>query len=138
MIAVLSRWLRSGLDSFFSSRIEDSFRLRLLTLAGLWTAAFGLVWVGADLEYCLAGGALGTVGHWFSYKMRNRPSRLRPLLISVLVIVLSVYLRNDMVKSFNGDWLPLGQYLVLVSGLEPARAWTWRALGPTFRETLVG
>ena len=121
MIAAIYRalwqWIRSGLSSFFSSRIEDSFRLRSLTLAGLWTAAMALAWVGGDLGYCLAGGVSGTVGHWFSYKMRNRPSRLRPLVIAVLVVALSVYLRNDMVKSLNGDWVPLGQYLVLVSSL---------------------
>ncbi|MEE8465819.1 MAG: transglutaminase domain-containing protein [Dehalococcoidia bacterium] len=117
MIAALYKWLRSGLSSFFSSRIEDSFRLRSLTLAGLWTAALGLVWVGGDLGYCLAGGVLGTFGHWFSYKMRNRPSRLRPLVIGISVVALSIYLRNDMVKSLNGEWLPLGQYLVLISGL---------------------
>jgi len=117
MIAALYQWIRSGISSFFSSRIEDSFRLRSLTLAGLWTAAMGLAWVGGDLSYCLAGGLLGTVGHWFSYKMRNRPSRWRPLVIAVSVVALSIYLRNDMVKSLNGDWVPLGQYLVLVSGL---------------------
>lgn len=117
MIASFLRMIRAGLSSFFSSGVEDSFRLRALTLAGLWTGAMGLAWVGGDLGYCLAGGVLGTVGHWFSFKMRNRPSRLRPLIIAVSVIALSVYLRDDMVKSLNGDWVPLGQYLVLVSGL---------------------
>ncbi len=117
MIAALVQWLRSRVSSFFSSRVEDSFRLRALTLAGLWTAAMGLFWVGGDLTYCLAGGVLGTAGHWFSYKTRNRPSRLRPFFIAFSVIALSVYLRNDMVKSLNGDWVPLGQYLVLISGL---------------------
>ena len=117
MIAPFLRIIRAGLSSFFSSGVEDSFRLRALTLAGLWTGAMGLAWVGGDLGYCLAGGVLGTVGHWFSFKMRNRPSRLRPLIIAVSVIALSVYLRDDMVKSLNGDWVPLGQYLVLVSGL---------------------
>ena len=117
MTAGLMRWMRSRLSSFFSSWIEESFRLRLLTLAGLWIAAMGLAWVGGDLAYCLAGGALGTFGHWFSYKMRNQQSRWRPLEIAAAVIALSVYLRNDMAKSLNGDWVPLGQYLVLISGL---------------------
>ena len=117
MTATLVRWARSGLSSFFSSRIEDSFRLRTLTLAGLWVTAMALAWVGGDLRYCLAGGVIGTVGHWYSYKMRYRPSRVRPLVIAVLIVALSVYLRNDMIKTFSGDWVPLGQYLVLVSGL---------------------
>ena len=117
MIALLITSIRSGLKSFFSSRIEESFRLRTLALAGLWTAAMGLVWVGGDLSYCLAGGGIGTAGHWFSYKMRNRPSRVQPMLIGASVIALSIFLRNDMVKSLNGDWVPLGQYLVLVSSL---------------------
>ena len=117
MIAAMIQWARSGLSTFFSSRIEDSFRLRSITLAGLWVAAMGLAWVGGDFRICLAGGVLGTVGHWFSYKMRNQPSRLRPLIISALVIAISVFLRNDMVKTFNGDWVPMGQYLILVSGL---------------------
>ncbi|PKB71092.1 MAG: hypothetical protein BZY87_07125 [SAR202 cluster bacterium Io17-Chloro-G6] len=116
MIAALFWWIRTGISSFFSSGIEDSFRLRALTLAGMWTGAMALAWVGGDLGYCLAGGLLGTAGHWFSYQMRNRPSRLRPVIIAVSVIALSIYLRNDMVKSLNGDWVPLGQYLVLVCG----------------------
>ena len=111
------RWVRLQLSSFFSSQTEDSFRLRMLALAGLWVAAMGLAWVGGDLRFCLAGGFLGTAGHWFGYKMRNRPSRIRPLLIALLVVGLSIYLRNDMIKAFTGDWIPVGQYLVLVSGL---------------------
>ncbi|MCH7737495.1 MAG: transglutaminase domain-containing protein [Chloroflexi bacterium] len=117
MNVTLVHWARFRLSSFFSSQTEDSFRLRMLALAGLWVAALGLAWVGGDLRFCLAGGFLGTAGHWFGYKMRNRPSRVRPLLIAVLVIALSIMLRNDMVKAFTGDWIPVGQYLVLVSGL---------------------
>jgi len=85
-------------------------------LAGLWVAAMGLLWVGGDIRFCIAGGVLGTGGHWFSYKMRNQPSRLRPFIISALVIALSIFLRNDMVKTFNGDWVPIGQYLILPIG----------------------
>ena len=90
MIAAAINWARSGFSSFFSSRIEDSFRLRTLALAGLWIAAMGLYCIGGELTYCLAGAVLGTGGHWFSYKMRNQPSRLRPILIGVAVITLSV------------------------------------------------
>ena len=117
MSTTLVRWTRVQVSSFFSSQTEDSFRLRLLALAGLWVAAMGLAWVGGDLRFCLAGGILGTAGHWFGYRMRNRPSHIRPLLIASLVIALSIILRNDMIKAFTGDWVPVGQYLVLVSGL---------------------
>ena len=117
MISAPVKWLRSHLSSFFSSQTEDSFRLRLLALAGLWVASLGLAWVGGDIRYCLAGAFLGTAGHWFGYTMRHRPSRIRPLIIAVLVVVLSIVLRNDMIKTFTGDWIPVGQYLVLVSGL---------------------
>ncbi|NQW22662.1 MAG: hypothetical protein HQ475_04360 [SAR202 cluster bacterium] len=117
MIARITHRLRSGISSFFSSRVEDSFRLRGLTLAGLWVAAIGLSWVGGDLKYCITGGVFGTVGHLFSFKMRTRSSRLLPFLISGSIIAISIFMRNDMVKTFNGDWIPIGQYLILVCGL---------------------
>ena len=117
MNVALVRWARFRLSSFFSSQTEDSSRLRTLALAGLWVAALGLAWVGGDLRFCLAGGFLGTAGHWLSYRMRSKPSRMRPLIIAALVIALSIILRDDMVKTFTGDWIPVGQYLILVSGL---------------------
>lgn len=117
MIVSLVNLIRSRLSSFFSSQTEDSFRLRMLALAGLWVASTGLAWVGGDVRYCMAGGVIGTVGHWYGYRMRNQPSRIRPLIIAVLVVALSIFLRNDMIKTFTGDWVPVGQYLVLVSGL---------------------
>ncbi|MBC8281327.1 MAG: hypothetical protein H8E48_11110, partial [Chloroflexi bacterium] len=39
------------------------------------------------------------------------------MIIAVAVVALSIVLRNDMIKTFTGDWIPVGQYLILVSGL---------------------
>lgn len=109
--------LRLWLSRFFSPRTEDSPRLRLLGLASLWLAAFGMTWVGGSLWLSLSGGALGTLGHWVSWRWRHHPSRLRPVLIVVSVIALAFLMRFKVLEIFSGDWLPAGHFLVLVLAL---------------------
>ena len=55
---------KNWLSRFFSPRIEESLRLRVLALASLWTAGLGLAWVGGDLWLSLLGGGLGSLGYW--------------------------------------------------------------------------
>ena len=86
-------------------------------LMALWVAAMSLYWVGGDLRFALGGGILGTLGHAPSYRVRNRPSRWRPIGVSVAVIVLSLIMRNQMMEAFNGNWVPVGHYLVMVTAL---------------------
>ncbi|MCI0857142.1 MAG: hypothetical protein J4N81_00275 [Chloroflexi bacterium] len=113
----LLQLLRLWLSRFFSPRTEDSPRLRLLGLASLWLAAFGMSWVGGSLWLSLGGGALGTLGHWVSWRWRHQPSRLRPVLIVVSVMALAFLMRFKVLEIFSGDWLPAGHFLVLVLAL---------------------
>ena len=73
-----------SLSRFFNTQVEESWRLRILGLAYLWLASLGLVWTGGSFWLCLVG-ALGTLGHWLSWRWRHQPSKLRSLLIALLV-----------------------------------------------------
>ncbi len=105
------------LSRLFSPQVEESLRLRVLTVAALWLSALALAWVGANLWLSLAGGGLGTLGHGLGWRWRNRRSLVRPLLIAGLVMALSFFMRSHMLEAFNGNWLPLGQFLILVQAL---------------------
>ena len=109
--------LREWLSRVFSPRVEDSFRLRGLGLAALWLAALGLLWVGGNSWLTLGGGGIGTLGHWVSWRRRNLQSRAWSLLIAALAIGLSFAMRSQMLEVFNGNWIPLGHFLVLVMAL---------------------
>lgn len=103
-------WLRR----FFSPRIEESFRLRVLALASLWLGCLGLAWVGGDLWLSLAAGFLGSLGYWLGWRWRHRRSLARPLLIASAVVAVSFYMRSQMLEAFSGNWLPIGHVLMLV------------------------
>ena len=101
----------------FSPRLEESLRLRVLTVATLWLAALALAWVGGNLWLSLLGGGLGTLGHGLGWRWRNKGSLVRSLLIAGLVMTLSYFMRAQMLEAFNGNWLPMGHFLVLVQAL---------------------
>ncbi|MDP6550315.1 MAG: transglutaminaseTgpA domain-containing protein, partial [Dehalococcoidia bacterium] len=101
----------------FSPRLEESLRLRVLTVATLWLAALALAWVGGNLWLSLLGGGLGTLGHGLGWRWRNKGSLVRSLLIAGLVMALSYFMRAQMLEAFNGNWLPMGHFLVLVQAL---------------------
>ena len=105
---------RYWLPRFFSPRIEESFRLRVLALASLWLGCLGLFWVGGDLWLSLAAGFLGSLGYWLGWRWRHRRSLARPLLIASAVVAVSFYMRSQMLEAFSGNWLPIGHVLMLV------------------------
>ena len=107
---------RFSLSRFFDARVEESWRLRTLALAYLWLAALGLVWTGGSPWLWLVG-ALGTLGHWLSWRWRGQPSRLRSLLIALLVIALSFAMRTQVLQAFEGNWLPMARFLLIVQAL---------------------
>jgi hypothetical protein len=109
----LRRWVKRA----FSPRVEDSVRLRVLGVVSLWLAASGLVWAGGNLWMTLGGAALGTLGYGVSWYRRHHKSRAWPLLIASLIIALGFVMRSQMLEAFTGNWLPLGQFLVLVQAL---------------------
>ena len=65
---------------------------------------------------CLAG-ALGTLGHWLSWSWRHQPSKLRSLLIALLVFALSFAMRSQVLEAFEGNWLPMARFLLIVQAL---------------------
>ena len=105
-----------GLSRLFSPRIEDSLRLRVLALAALWLAATSLVWVGGGYLPILGAG-VGTLGYWAGWRWRYQKSLVKCLVIAVLVIGLSIYMRPQMLEALTGNWLGLGQFLILVQSL---------------------
>ncbi|PKB65131.1 MAG: hypothetical protein BZY80_00960 [SAR202 cluster bacterium Io17-Chloro-G2] len=109
--------LSSWFSSLFSSKIEDSVRLRSMALGALVMASMGLAWVGGSWWYTAAGCALGVTGHWTSWRWRYHQSRVRPLLIAASVIAISVWMRSETVAALNGDWVPVGHFLILVLGI---------------------
>ena len=70
----------------FSPRIEDSLRLRVLTVFSLWLAALAQAWVGGNLWLSLIGGGLGTLGNGLGWRWRHQGSLIRSLFIAGLVI----------------------------------------------------
>ena len=105
-----------SLSRFFDARVEESWRLRILGLAFLWLAALGLVWTGGSPWLWLVG-ALGTLGHWLSWRWRHQPSKLRSLLIALLVVALSLAMRSQVLQAFEGNWLPMARFLLIVQAL---------------------
>lgn len=109
--------LRLLLKRAFSPRIEDSIRLRVLGMVSLWLAAIALVWSGAGLWLTLGSAVLGTVGYTVSWYRRNHRSRVWPLALALAIIAAGFAMRSQVLEAFTGNWLPLGQFLVLVQAL---------------------
>ena len=104
-------------SSLFSPEIEESQRLRTLALAALIMSSLGLAWVGGSWWYSLTGCVLGIAVHWTSWRWRHHQSRIRPLLIAAGVIGASIWMRSETLAAFNGDWVPVGHFLILVMGI---------------------
>ena len=85
-------------------------------LAYLWLATLGLVWIGGSLWLCLVG-VFGTLGHRLSWRWRHHPSKLRSLLIALLVFALSFAMRSQVLEAFEGNWLPMARFLLVVQAL---------------------
>lgn len=111
----MTRW-RASISRIFDARIEESWRLRILGLAFLWLATLGLVWTGGSPWLGLVG-ALGTLGHWLSWRWRHQPSKLRSILVALLVVALSFSMRSQVLEAFEGNWLPMARFLLIVQAL---------------------
>ena len=101
----------------FSPRIEDSLRLRTIGVVFVWLGALGLLWAGGSPWFTLGGASLATLGHGVSWLRRRQPSRVVPLGIAGLIIALSFLMRGQMLEALSGNWVPLGQFLVLVQAI---------------------
>lgn len=101
----------------FSPTVEESIRLRMIGVGFLWLAGLGLVWAGGSPWLTLGGAALGTVGYLVSWYRRNHPSRIWALLIATAIIATAFLMRGQVLEAFTGNWLPLGQFMLLVQAL---------------------
>ena len=97
--------------------MEESIRLRLLALATYWLVALSLAWVGGSPWTWLGGGIAATVGHAFSWHRRNRSLGSWSILMVVMVIGLAIIMRSDMLAAFDGNWLPLAHFLLLIQAV---------------------
>ena len=88
-----------------------------MALGALLMASLGLAWVGGNWWYSGAGCILGVAGHWTSWHWRSHQSRVRPLFIGASVIGTSIWMRTETVAALNGDWVPVGHFLILVLGI---------------------
>ena len=89
-------------------------------LAFLWLATLSLAWTGGSYWLGLGlglVGALGTLGHWMSWRWRHQPSKLRTLLVVLLVVALSAAMQSQMVQALEGNWLPMARFLLIVQAL---------------------
>jgi hypothetical protein len=65
----------------------------------------------------LGGAALGTLGYGISWYRRRHKSRVWPPFIASLIIALALAMRSQVLEALTGNWLPLGQFLVLTQAL---------------------
>ena len=98
-------------------KVEDSLRLRVLGLATLWLAAIAVAWVGGSPWVWLGGSIAATCGHAFSWHRRNRGLGMWPVVMAALVIALALVMRTEFLAAFDGNWLPLAHYLLLVQAI---------------------
>lgn len=101
----------------FSPKVEESIRLRMIGVGFLWLAGLGLVWAGSSPWLTLGGAALGTVGYLVSWYRRKHPSRIWAMLIAMAIILTAFVMRGQVLEAFTGNWLPLGQFMLLVQAL---------------------
>ena len=107
-------WAASRL---FSGTIEESLRLRFLGLATFWLVAASLAWVGGSPWTWLGGGIAATCGHAFSWYRRRRTQSLWSGVLVVMVIGLAVIMQEEILVAFDGSWLPMAHFLLLVHAI---------------------
>ena len=107
-------WAASRL---FSGTIEESLRLRFLGLATFWLVAASLAWVGGSPWTWLGGAIAATCGHAFSWYRRRRTQSLWSGVLVVMVIGLAVIMQEEILVAFDGSWLPMAHFLLLVHAI---------------------
>ena len=108
---------RRGLSRFFSDKVDDSLRLRLLVLAAFWLTALSVAWVGGSPWTWVGGGVAATFGHAFSWHRRHRTLSIWPMVMAVMVVGLALLMRSALVAALEGNWLPLAHFLLLVQAI---------------------
>ena len=105
------------LSRAFSGEVEESLRLRFLGLATFWLVALAVAWVGGNPWTWLGGGIATTCGYAFSWYRRKRSLGIWTVLMALMVMGLAVIMRSEMLAAFDGNWLPLAHFLLLVQAI---------------------
>ena len=108
---------RAASSKVFSGEVENSPRLRLLGLATFWLVAIAVAWVGGSPWTWLGGGIAASLGHAFSWHRRQRSLGAWTAVIALMVMGLAVLMRVEILAVFEGNWLPLAHFLLLVQAI---------------------
>ena len=101
----------------FSDQPEESLRLRILVLLTVLWVALALNWVTGRPWIPLAAGAGASLGLWINWRQGQRQSGYRSAAIVLVLVGLSVFMRDAFVQGLAGDRLPIAEYLLLVSAI---------------------
>ena len=105
------------LSRLFSRQVEESLKLRLMGLATFWLVALAVAWVGGSPWTWLGGGIAATCGHAFSWHRRHRSPGMWPLFMALTIIALAMVMRTEVLAAFDGNWLHLAHFLLLVQAV---------------------
>ena len=83
-------------------------------LAAYWVVALSVAWVGGSPWTYLGGGIAATCGHGFSWYRRRRSLGVWPAVMALMVVGLAFLMRTEILAAFDGNWLPLAHFLLLV------------------------
>ena len=105
-------WRIQGRD-----QVEESFGLRLITLAMAWCAGVALGSASGDLWISLGLTMVITAGHLFSWFTRRWHNGLWPLLLVLPIVGATVLLLPSLPGAVRGDWLAPMRYILLLQAL---------------------
>ncbi|MBM4404647.1 MAG: DUF4129 domain-containing protein [Chloroflexi bacterium] len=109
--------MKFSFKTLFNEKPEDSAALRYLALGATWSTGFALAVVGASAWVGVGGPALATIGHYWSWKTRNRKLGLWRVGLMVGVIILMAIMATQVQGALHGNWLPPTVALVLVQSI---------------------
>ncbi|MCH8223134.1 MAG: transglutaminase domain-containing protein [Chloroflexi bacterium] len=96
----------------FNDKPEHSLRLRVISLlAGLW-AAIAVVAVGVDPLVPFAAATGMVAGHALSWNRRNKRTPAVSVAVGIFIIIVGVWMRNDLVLAIRGDRIPVAFFLL--------------------------
>jgi transglutaminase-like putative cysteine protease len=98
------------------TQLEESLALRLVALALAWWADLALAWTGAPAWVWMAGLTTVTLGHVFSWKLRNWSSPIRATLVALGLVAVLFLMRGAILQVPTGNLLPSAYLLVLLQG----------------------
>ncbi|MBM3944111.1 MAG: hypothetical protein FJ317_01290, partial [SAR202 cluster bacterium] len=99
-----------------ASQLEESLALRLVVLALAWWVDLSLAWVGAPVWVWVSGLLAVTMGHFFSWRMKNWSSPLRATLIALGLVGVLFVMRGAILQVPTGNFMPVAHLLVLLQG----------------------